>query len=95
MLPYINPLILTFGLYGNYLAHLVEMVKGNEEWRLAKAIFPLNIVLMLVKWGPLYGVSLTYTWTATLSLWYFTMALMNHNAAHCMDVDSRNAARDW
>merc|ERR1719163_1188028 len=24
-----------------------------------------------------------------------TMALMNHNAEHCMDVDSRNKARDW
>ena len=23
------------------------------------------------------------------------MALMNHNAEHCMDVDARNRARDW
>ena len=23
------------------------------------------------------------------------MALMNHNAEHCMDVDARNKARDW
>jgi len=95
IMPYINPLVLTFGLYANYMAHLVETFLGNEQWRLTKAILPVNIGLMLSRWGLAYGGALTYTWTAVLSLWYFTIALMNHNAEHCMDVDARNAAPDW
>jgi len=94
-MPYINPLILTFGLYANWFAHFAETVAGNEEWRVTKAILPLNIALMLSRWGLLQGLLLTYTWTAVLSVWYFTMALMNHNAEHCMDVDARNSAPDW
>lgn len=92
--PYINPLILTFGLVANYSAHLIDMVKGNEEWRLWKLILPLNIALMIFKWK-IRGVFLSYTWMGLLGVWYFSLALMNHNAAHCMDVQRRNSARDW
>ena len=96
IMPYINPLILTFGLYGNYVAHLTDMLSGHEEWRRpTKAILPLNILLIVCKWGVLHGALLTYTWSAVLGLWYFTMALMNHNSEHSMDVDARNKARDW
>ncbi|KAL1527464.1 hypothetical protein AB1Y20_016129 [Prymnesium parvum] len=92
--PYMNPFILTFGLLGNYGAHLADMVKGNEEWRATKAILPLNVLLMIHRWH-LRGVFLSYTWMALLGLWYFSLALMNHNAAHCMDVTRRNASCDW
>lgn len=92
--PYINPLLLTFGLPANFFAHAIDMLKGHEEWRATKAILPLNLALVVWRWG-LLGVALSYTWMAVLGMWYFTMALMNHNAAHTMDVDKRNAARDW
>eukprot|EP00316_Scyphosphaera_apsteinii_P012467 CAMPEP_0119307142 /NCGR_PEP_ID=MMETSP1333-20130426/7715_1 /TAXON_ID=418940 /ORGANISM="Scyphosphaera apsteinii, Strain RCC1455" /LENGTH=424 /DNA_ID=CAMNT_0007310615 /DNA_START=139 /DNA_END=1413 /DNA_ORIENTATION=+ len=95
VMPYINPVILTFGLYANFLAHAADMLKGREEWRLWKAILPLNIAAMVCRWGLLRGWMLTHTWISVLGLWYFTMALMNHNAERCMDVDARNAARDW
>ena len=95
IMPFINPIILTFGLYANFAAHAVDMLKGHEEWRATKAILPLNIGLIVCRWGLIHGALLTYTWTAVLGLWYFTMALMNHNAEHCMNVDARNAARDW
>ena len=45
--------------------------------------------------GLLRGGLLTYSWAALLGLWYFTMALMNHNAEHTHDVERRNKARDW
>merc|ERR1719182_768971 len=32
VMPYINPIILTFGLYGNWVDHLKGMLQGNEEW---------------------------------------------------------------
>ena len=95
IMPYINPIILTFGLYANFLAHFADMLQGHEAWRPTKAILPLNIALMVMKWGLVRGGLLTYTWGAVLGLWYFTMALMNHNAENCMDVDARNKARDW
>lgn len=95
VMPYANPLILTFGLYGNYVDHCVNMAKGSEEWRPTKAILPLNIALVVWRWGLLRGAALTYAWTAALGLWYFTMALMNHNAEHTHDVERRNKARDW
>ena len=47
IMPYINPIILTFGLYGNWIAHGVDMLKGNEEWRVTKFILPLNIGLVV------------------------------------------------
>merc|ERR1712165_498007 len=28
-------------------------------------------------------------------MYYFTMALMNHNAEHCLKTRVRNAAEDW
>jgi len=93
--PYIHPIILTFGLVANYFAHLTEMLVGREAWRPTKVLLPLNIGLMLARWGLLRGLLLSYSWTGTLGLWYFTMALMNHNAEHCMDVERRNSARDW
>jgi len=95
IMPYINPFVLTFGLWGNYMAHLTDMFKGAEVWRAWKLVLPCNVALMVWRWGLLHGAALSYTWTAVLGVWYFTMALMNHNAEHCMDVDARNAARDW
>jgi fatty acid desaturase len=95
VMPYINPLILTFGLWGNYVAHLTDMFHGNEEWRVWKLCLPLNVGLMIWRWGLLRGGLLTYIWAGTLSVWYFTMALMNHNAEHTQNVDARNAAKDW
>ena len=95
IMPYVNPFVLTFGLFANYLAHLTDMLKGDEEWRAAKIILPMNIALMLGRWGLVRGVLLSYSWGATLGLWYFTMALMNHNAEHTQQVERRNKARDW
>merc|ERR1712054_566985 len=95
VMPVIHPIILTFGLYANYFAHLVEMFKGSEAWRPTKAILPLNIALMLARHGLIRGLLCSYLWSSVLGLWYFTIALMNHNAEHTMDVDSRNKVRDW
>ena len=93
--PVVHPFLLTFGLYANYGTHLVDMLRGLEEWRLSKAILPLHMCLMVWKWGIVHGAFLMYTWGAVLGVWYFTLALMNHNAGHALDVAARNAARDW
>lgn len=92
--PAINPLILSLGIYANWGAHLIETIKGNEKIQPFKYLF-------LVTWGlPVYfhgwwGALISYTLFGAMSIWYFTMALMNHNAAHTHDVQARNNSSDW
>ena len=94
ILPYINPVILSVGLYGNYIAHTVELMKGNEVATLWKLLLPMEIAALGYRWG-IKGFALMYLSHAILGVYYFTMALMNHNAEHCVDVQKRNASRDW
>jgi fatty acid desaturase len=93
-MPYISPLLLSFGLYTNYLINLVEVCKGNDVVTPWKLLLPLEIAAMARAWG-WRGLLLMYLSHAILGVYYFTMALMNHNAEHCHDVARRNAARDW
>jgi fatty acid desaturase len=92
--PFINPVILTFGLYGNYIAHLVALLKGQEVPSIGKVLMPLQMFIMIYTWG-WHGFRLMYTCHAVVSLYYFTLALMNHNAEHCTDTSTRNQSRDW
>jgi len=92
--PLLSPLILSFGLFGNYIFHTGELLGGREKFSAMKLALPLQLVLLCLRWG-WWGVALMYTAGGTLGVYYFTMALMNHNTAHCMDVAARNTARDW
>ena len=67
-MPYVHPVILTFGLVANWFAHFVDMLGGREAWRPSKAILPLNIGLMVHRWGVLQGGLLSYCWMAVLGL---------------------------
>lgn len=93
--PYINPLLLSCGLYVNYLAHTKEMLYGNEEFSIGKLFLPLQFMAMISRWGTTHGILLLFMCHAVLGVYYFTMALMNHNASHCMDVYKRNKSKDW
>ena len=79
-MPYINPLLLTFGLWANYSAHLVQVLKGEETVTLWKLCLPAQVVVLAMKWG-WWGVFLIYAVNAVLGCYYFTMALMNHNVS--------------
>ena len=122
--PFINPLLLTLGLYANYTAHLIETFAGHESWRPTKLLLPLQartapqptppqrctpsatlcarfcppshtlhspsthpppllppqIGLMLQAWG-WRGALLVYIAHSVLGIYYFSLALMNHNGA--------------
>jgi len=92
--PYLHPVILTFGLYGNYIAWAGECARGHERFTLWRLCLPMQIAWMVYGWGA-WGLLLAYISHGILGLWYFTMALMNHNAEHTMNVDARNKSRDW
>ena len=93
--PYLNPLILSFGMWGNYIAHTVCLFKGEEPLHWGKIILPIEVGVMVYRWGWFWGFALMYTMYGILGIYYFTLALMNHNAEHCSDVQTRNEARDW
>ena len=93
VMSYINPVILSYGLYGNYIFRLTEMIKGNEVVSPWKALLPLKIALMICEWG-WRGLLLMYISHTILGVYYFTVALMNHNAKECVDVQQCNAAQD-
>ncbi len=94
IIPYINPIILVFGTYGNWFANLTDVLKGNEKLSVGKLFLPLHLALMISRWG-LWGVPLCFTFHGIIGLYYFTLALMNHNAENCVKVETRNASRDW
>ena len=93
--PFINPVLLCFGVYANYFAHTVELLCGRENFSVGKLFLPLHFALMISRWGWVQGFSLVWMFHSVIGLYYFTMALMNHNAEHTMNVKSRNASRDW
>jgi fatty acid desaturase/cytochrome b involved in lipid metabolism len=93
--PYLNPAILCFGMWGNWTFHFQEVLLGHEVISPAKMLIPSQLAVMISAWGSLRGLLLVFLSYSVMSVYYFTMALMNHNAEHCMDVTARNAARDW
>ena len=48
---YIHPILLTFALYANYIAHTIFMIKGEEKFTPWKLLLPLQIYLMVNRWG--------------------------------------------
>mmetsp|Transcript_121720 Transcript_121720/g.351424 ORF Transcript_121720/g.351424 Transcript_121720/m.351424 type:complete len:500 (-) Transcript_121720:61-1560(-) len=92
--PMLTPLILCFGLYANYLAHAVELLKGNEAFSIFKLCLPATVVAFVLRWG-WWGFFLLFLSHALLGNYYFTLALMNHNAEQCVNVANRNKSRDW
>ena len=95
IMPYINPILLSFGLYTNYLINILEILKGNDKFTLWRLCLPFEIGIMIYTHGVIRGGLLMYLSHAILGVYYFTMALMNHNAEHCLNVKKRNAAKDW
>lgn len=85
--PFINPLILSFGILGNYAHHTIELCKGNETFHLSKLWWPSQAALLVWRWG-FRGVHLFMMLTTITSFWYFSLAMMNHNSrkAHTLSL---------
>mmetsp|Transcript_21351 Transcript_21351/g.51425 ORF Transcript_21351/g.51425 Transcript_21351/m.51425 type:complete len:481 (-) Transcript_21351:114-1556(-) len=98
VMPYLTPVLLAFGLYANFMGNIYEICCGNEkfDWTfIFKLLLPLQFWFILSKWGCPHGLALMFTSHGILSVYYYSLALMNHNAEHCCDVDARNKSRDW
>lgn len=94
VMPYFNWFVLFFGVWGNYVVHTIELLKGREVFRWPKLFFPMLVSLFLMKHG-FWGLFVYVLSVGTLGIYYFTIALMNHNSEESLDVNLRNAQDDW
>lgn len=92
--PYLIPLFLCFGLHGNWIFHLLELCKGREVLSVGKLFLPLQLYAMHSRWG-VWGLVLMFVSHAVLGNYYFSLALMNHNAETTVNTTKRNKAQDW
>ena len=95
MSAYAFPLLLSFGIFANYCTHASEILHGRKPLRPEKAIFLCQLGALLHAHGPYGGLLRMYIVFACTSVWYFTIALMNHNTNSSVDTSIREAARDW
>jgi len=94
IMPCLLPVLLSFGCYANYLAHLTWILGGQEVLSIGKVLWPLIHYLFWSRWG-WYGLAFYFGINSITANYYFTIALMNHNAEHTLNVKKRNKARDW
>ena len=92
--PYMTPILLFFGIPANFFAHLTELLSGNEEFSVGKLFLPLQFALLYQKWG-FDGIFMLIVSIGFASIYYFTIALMNHNTEHTWDIDAKNSSKDW
>lgn len=95
VIPYLHPVVLCFGLLANYTSHLSELLQGREKPNLTKLFLPLQFLLLARRWGLGLGLLLFGSQCATLGVYYFTLALMNHNSDSAADVGRRNGGECW
>jgi hypothetical protein len=96
IMPYLHPFLLSFATHANYLVHTLQLIQGREVWSFGKLYFILEHYLFWHRWGFWHGVlSQLFVMHAVTSNYYFTLALMNHNAEHTHNIKERNAAKDW
>ena len=87
-------MLLLFGVAGNFTAHLVGLLQGEEIFRFSKLFMPIEIAIMASKWG-YWGAFLMFCGVGVMSVWYFTIALMNHNTENAWNLEMKNNAPDW
>jgi fatty acid desaturase len=93
--PYINPLILSFGIWASYIKHAIDIGKGNATFHPFKLLLIIECTAMIYRHGFSYGMLLMYIWTGVLGVYFFSLALMNHNSKRCHDIITRDNSQDW
>jgi len=93
--PTLTPVLIFFGAWVNNIAHTVQLLLGNENFSIGKLFTPLEIWILVQLWGFQRGLGLMICSYGLTSVWYFTIALMNHNSEHCWDLQAKREAVDW
>jgi len=81
------------GVYGNYLFNVANIITGKEPFYVSIFIFPANYILMCCLCRDIFtGLILSVIHTLIVSIWYFTIALMNHNQSENWNMDKLTEA---
>lgn len=92
--PAAAPLVLSCGVLGNYVLHARAVLLGRERFGLEKLWLPCLYLAFAGARGATRGALLFALVFGTLGVWYFSLALANHNTAAAQDVAARRGA-DW
>lgn len=95
ILPYLIPLVLFFGTIGNYITVWIMVFKHKEKFFFSNCIFGVIISLFVYFNGMIRGMLLILLWMGIQSIWYFSIALWNHNTPHTLDLDTRDQVQDF
>lgn len=87
------PAILAFGVIANWINVFVGTIKGTEDWRWSMCTQPFLAIAYASRFGFTHAAMHAFWVVAGMSIWYFTIALMNHNTDHTLK--SRSVPRDW
>ena len=67
----------------------------GEKFYFSNLILGMEMGLIIYFNGFYYGFMLITLWLGFQSVWYFIIALWNHNTEHTLDLDKRNKAKDF
>ena len=87
-----------FGIYGNYAINVVMILTKKEPFYWHIFVFPFTYILMCIIVQDIFlGCTLCAVTTFTCSVWYFTIALMNHNQEENWDMEEvkKTAKLGW
>ena len=86
--PALAPAILAFGVLGNYAARVAAVAKREESLSAGEVVLPTQLLLLALRHGLGRALALVFVQTSVTGVWYFSLALTNHNAASCAGRES-------
>lgn len=95
VLPLISPLLLSFGIYANHISNWMSIFRKEEALGVGNFFLLFTFLFFLTKYSFLTTVALLYTCHATVGMYYFTFALMNHNTVDALKTDYSSSTSDW
>ena len=96
--PFINVLLLQFGIWANHAKHLASVAQGSEELRLLpKSLLWVQTLLLVTRWGIIHGLLLMHVTLGLIGIWFFSVALLNHNSEKSYEavLSSNKNVVDW
>lgn len=92
IIPYINWVILWFGVLGNSIIHSIQLIQGVEIMHYGFLLKPIQLAILTYFIGLKHGALSMFIQYGVVSSWFYTIAVMNHNSELGWDVDRRNNA---
>ena len=93
--PLILCLVLIPGTLVNYITTWLMIIFKKEDFYFSNLIFLVEMMTIIYSNGLKEGLILIIIWTGSQSIWYFNIALWNHNTEHTLNLKNRNESKDF